>query len=377
MSDIDDGEDLIDGMELNFDEEDDEIISFLNRELEDDLSTFESVLEEPAPQSIDDEGLAVIIEELRATPCAKSMNFSDCQVKNIFSMSLWRRVLDMERQNVQSCLVGLERETQLSARNKRLVDKDHQLCSTISSEFISNYEKSAINELCDEFIDIARKFRYSPGFVKGLASTVKECIYTDAAMIWKEMSLPAKETLYYVSGWTVHCFAKAVKKRTKEMGKVLRVLIDTITFDESDKSQKDTLPTRKIDERSLFGGLRYSTHEYFEFVSKIEHVFCSILTEENIVIFGPLLLKKVKFAISEEPIVLKKFRSFLPANVEDSMSENVFKLFLTSYTHMRGKDFSMKLLSKHSSLKVTTRQRLAVLSNPDTYKRLDKKLKKK
>ena len=33
MSDIDDGEDLIDGMELNFDEDDDEIISFLNREL--------------------------------------------------------------------------------------------------------------------------------------------------------------------------------------------------------------------------------------------------------------------------------------------------------------------------------------------------------
>ena len=147
--------------------------AFSIENFEDDLTTFEYVLEEPAPQSIDDEGLAVIIEELRATPCAKSKNFSDCQVKIIFSMSLWRRVLDMERQNVQSCLVGLERETQLSARNKRLVDKDHQLCSTISSEFISNYEKSAIYELCDEFIDIARKFRYSPGFVKGLASTVK------------------------------------------------------------------------------------------------------------------------------------------------------------------------------------------------------------
>ena len=63
MVDINDGKDLIDGLGLDFDEEDDDIIQFMGKELEDDLISFEKSItsteceDTPTQQSILDEVL--------------------------------------------------------------------------------------------------------------------------------------------------------------------------------------------------------------------------------------------------------------------------------------------------------------------------------
>ena len=64
----------------------------------------------------------------------------------------------------------------------------------------------------------------------------------------------------------------------------------------------------------------------------------------------------------------------VPDNVTKEMSSTVLSLLLTLYLRMRGKDFSMKLLRKHESLKMSIRTNMAVLVNPKSYDKEQKRM---
>ena len=86
-------------------------------------------------------------------------------------------------------------------------------------------------------------------------------------------------------------------------------------------------------------------------------------------IFGSYLVEKIRLALLEDTTVLDMFASFLPVRTSVIIKNIVYDIFLSLYSHMRGNDFSMKLLSNNSCLKVTTWQVQAVLSNPAHYKK--------
>ena len=87
-------------------------------------------------------------------------------------------------------------------------------------------------------------------------------------------------------------------------------------------------------------------------------------------IFGAYLINIIYQALRDDKSVFTLFLSFFPDNTPIDIKIIVFDILVSMYSHMRGKDFSMKLLSKNSCLKVTTRQVQAVLSNPAHYKKL-------
>ena len=86
-------------------------------------------------------------------------------------------------------------------------------------------------------------------------------------------------------------------------------------------------------------------------------------------IFGSYLVQDMYTAVRNDSVIIDAFTCFLPVNTAVDIKNNVYDIFISAYSHMRGKDFSMKLLSKNSCLKVTTRQVQAVLSNPAHYKK--------
>ena len=68
---------------------------------------------------------------------------------------------------------------------------------------------------------------------------------------------------------------------------------------------------------------------------------------------------------------------FVPNNVIKNISSPVLSLLLTLYSRMCGKNFSMKLLHKHASLKKSTRTRQVVVANPMTCDKEQRKKTKK
>ena len=86
-------------------------------------------------------------------------------------------------------------------------------------------------------------------------------------------------------------------------------------------------------------------------------------------VFGSLLIDKIYSSLLNDSVISSSFASFLPVSTCCDIKNIVYDIFISAYSHMRGKDFSMKLLSKNSCLKVTTRQVQAVLSNPVHYKK--------
>ena len=78
-------------------------------------------------------------------------------------------------------------------------------------------------------------------------------------------------------------------------------------------------------------------------------------------------MERIKNALLNDEIVLSEFALFIHEEVSHIMKSIFLSLLLTLYSRMRGKYFYMKLLTKQSTLKVTTRATMAVLANPKHY----------
>ena len=116
-----------------------------------------------------------------------------------------------------------------------------------------------------------------------------------------------------------------------------------------------------------FGALTFVNTLYFKFITRLENVFVQCLSYEHLIIYGSFLVERIKNALLNDKIVLSEFALFIHEDVSHIIMTKILSLLLTCYSRMRGKDFCMKLLTKQSSLKVTTRATMAVLANPKHY----------
>ena len=127
--------------------------------------------------------------------------------------------------------------------------------------------------------------------------------------------------------------------------------------------KKIGLPTGKVDKIDYFSKLKYPTYDYFTFVLRFENVFLSLLTLEDLVLYGPDIVEKTQ-QINQQ-FTPKKFMSkHLPKNIPEEILSDIVNFVVLIYSSMRGKYFAIKLFYKNSGLKVNTRKLQAVLSNP-------------
>ena len=156
-----------------------------------------------------------IVLTLAGTHAARSLPLTTEQSDTYFVDTFWMYVHKKEISNVKECV--LERKTQLAVRNKKMILLDTELCRSFAKEQ-SNImtDQSVLFVLCHEFIKISRSFRYSSGHLKSLPSYIRDVFgYSDTAILGK-FSRVAQETLYYITGWTIHDAKRIVPRRNKD-----------------------------------------------------------------------------------------------------------------------------------------------------------------
>ena len=90
--------------------------------------------------------------------------------------------------------------------------------------------------LCNEFIKISRKFRHSPAFINNVPTLVRQLFTGEVQIVMTDMEL---ETLFYVSGWSIHALSKASKSRSAKVAYVLCKMVEIVSIDpnSSEKSE--------------------------------------------------------------------------------------------------------------------------------------------
>ena len=225
-----------------------------------------------------------------------------------------------------------------------------------------------------QFIKVCRKMDYSSKLVTTIDEMIVMSFSSNTSSICLEMGNRLVETLYYISGWTIVALRKIADRRKEEVALCIRYFCNTCCTIGSVAKDKG-LPTGKVDRVMAFGSLTFVNSDYFKFITRMENVFVHCLSYEHLSLYGSFLIERIKNALLNHDQVVSDFTMFVPDNVSNEISLTVLSLLLTLYSRMRGKDFSMKLLRKHASLKTSTRANQAVISNPKTYGKKNQKNK--
>ena len=307
--------------------------------------------------------LKEIVLTLAGTHAARSLPLTTEQSDTYFVYSFWMYVYKKEMINVRECAV--DRRTQLVSRNKKLILMDTELCRSFAKEKCGIMtEQSVLFVLCHEFIKVSRSFRYSSDHLRSLPSFIRDIFSCSDVEILGNYNRVAQETLYYITGWTIHAVKKIAPRRKKDTRHALVYLANSVTVDDLDGNQKSQLPTGKVDRLISFGGLCYATYAYFVFMARMETIYSNILSEEYIVALGTNIVEHIRLKLKSEAVVIDLLVRFVPPSVSPKCFSEVVDYLFMIYSRMRGKDFAMKLLKKNATLKLPVRQIQAVLSDP-------------
>ena len=127
-----------------------------------------------------------------------------------------------------------------------------------------------------------------------------------------------------------------------------------------------------------FGGLKYPSTDFFKLICLIEHVFSSVLTNENLALHGGKLLKVISHHLETNDALIEQVKSFFVSDNKNDLLiiQNVITYILKTYTRMRGKDIAYKIMARGSfKPKLHIRQKCAAVVDVDTYRKTKKKKK--
>ena len=117
-----------------------------------------------------------------------------------------------------------------------------------------------------------------------------------------------------------------------------------------------------------YGGLIYSSVDFYHFVSRLEKYFETIMTNENILIFGPSLSKILMMELRGNTALGCVVSDLIGVN--DYISQDVYLYIWRTYTRMRGKDIALRIMSHRTrSLKLHTRQSVCAATNMSRVKK--------
>ena len=214
------------------------------------------------------EQLEGIVDTLTNCHAMTTIPLSTDQLERFSRCSFWVDTFSAEMRNVRAS--AIERKSQLSVRNKKLVVLDNELCWLFAKDCsVDMKEQSLAYVLCHEFIKISRTFRYSSENLISLPLFIRQIFSRDSQQVIHEFSVLAQETLYYIAGWTIHAANNVAPRRSEGTRHCLVYFVNTVCIRDSDSEQRCDLPTGKVDRLIRFGGLRYSTYPYFSLIARI------------------------------------------------------------------------------------------------------------
>ena len=181
-------------------------------------------------------------------------------------------------------------------------------CELFSGVFL----QACAYEFCHEFVRYARKLDYKENNVS-ISSVITASFASNVCHLNEKKSLRLRETLYYISGWTICATKKVAERRNQEFADILIYFPNFVAID-AVSARKEDLPTGKVDRVCAFGSLIYPAVRYFNFVTRIEEVFANVLSHEYLIVYGSFLLNKIKGAFLLDNQVLEYFFEFLPTD---------------------------------------------------------------
>ena len=183
-------------------------------------------------------------------------------------------------------------------------------------------------------------------------------------------------TIYYISGWMLTASEKEYLRRGNTIiSKYLDILVDNFTCIDGETAWDAGLPTEKVDRLSC-GGLKYASQGFFTLICSMEHIFSSVLTNENLALHGGKLLFLIANHIKTNDFVKKQVTAFFIS--ENSMDQGiiteVIEYLVKTYSRMRGKDIVYKIMARgKTNPKLHIRQKCAAVVDVNTYRANEKK----
>ena len=280
----------------------------------------------------------------------------------------------------------------LKSKQKGLSKKIRQLCKDFSEEHGQNESFfsgcSQTSDLSGHYIAIwfllssvfiwcVRK-EMCNGVSDGIEKVeiiVKEAFtkeINDIFMASESMNLKNyQEKIYMLAGYLVNATEKASKQK-KDDSKIQIVMKEftnavKLNWDDSEAIAK--LPAGEVIRVELFGGLKYVTEKFFQFVMRIESVFVSCLKPEYLVMVGSDLIVRVYSSFIDDPGAHEFISSFLTNYDKDDDEVIILTKYVTrTYCRLLGKDFARKMMSRDIKSNVqTTRTTQAVVSQSKFY----------
>ena len=120
-----------------------------------------------------------------------------------------------------------------------------------------------------------------------------------------------QEVVYYISGWLICAIWKeSARRSSKEIGKWLDVWARNYSIDRDVVVQCD-LPVGEVDHMMSYGGLTFTSKEFYFFICRVNMCFSSLLTNKNITAHGPMLNNNIMIYIQSCVSFQQCFPTFL------------------------------------------------------------------
>jgi hypothetical protein len=237
----------------------------------------------------------------------------------------------------------------VSAKTEKY-NADNETCIRDEREKFGKTQSQALTDFFDCF---ARAFVVQ--FHKSITEPDVEGMDDDvvAGILASKHPLPNEtaECVYYISGFILQAIrTKGIRRKTGKSSGYYR-FASAKTLDAAGvlKAKAGSLPTRRTDETPN-SGLPYPGSDFYEATVRIEQVYQALMTTENLLLFGPDAVSRIRSKLLGCDDIRKQF------SIGKKSYPKVVDHIVHTFMHLRGEDFLTRMVAK-------TEKRLTV-ANP-------------
>ena len=191
--------------------------------------------------------------------------------------------------------------------------------------------------------------------------------------------------LYYITGFLCRAGEKEKARRTdkNEVGVCIGAISRHFVSKQSDiEAVKSTLPeglADLVDNRSVYGVLKYPDFQLYSLVARMEYCYSKLATPHNLTKYGGIVLQSICNEMARHEVLFGHFESLFRENeFEFDVVDTAFRYYIKVFSNLRLRDLCRKYNSQlDKTTTVGLRQSLATLKPTagSVKKRSRKKLK--
>ena len=195
--------------------------------------------------------------------------------------------------------------------------------------------------------------------------TVKRGMDTAVSQLFGN-DIRLSEHVYYVVGFLNAAGLKEKDRRSSkhDIGRCIeKACSNYLSADSAGlEALREKLPTGLVDRRIANGGLKYPNEEFYGIFAVVEHAYATVVTPDNFMYRGGLLLAEIRDALGNDPSLIDQFTILFGREHAFSRDtiETAYKYFIKVFCNLRAKDVALKYNSNlNASNTVGLRQTLA------------------